>query len=56
MGLDIEQIKKEMIPQQVSDQIEYFQGGSFPVPPENQRPAYKLVVKNNPVVTVLSGS
>lgn len=56
MGLDIEQIKKQMVPQQVSDQIEYFQGGNFPVPSDDERPAYKLVVKNKTVVTVLSGS
>lgn len=56
LGFDLEEIKAQIIPPQTQKQIEHFQGGTFPVQPPNpsEQPEFKVRVKNNTVVTVLT--
>jgi len=54
LGYDLEKIKSVIVPPQTQQQIEHFGGGTFPVSSNNNLPPFKIRVRNNTVVTVLT--
>jgi len=56
LGYDLEEIKMQIVPQQSQQQIAHFGGGTFPVNghPDSGHPPFKIRVRNNTVVTVLT--
>lgn len=55
LGYDLEKIKSVIVPPQTQQQIEHFGGGTFPISNNNNNlPPFKIRVRNNTVVTVLT--
>ena len=55
LGFDLEEIKAQIVPKQTQEQANHFGGGTFPVHPSNpEHPEFKIRVRNNTVVTVLT--
>lgn len=54
LGFDIDEIKARIIPEEVQKQVDHFGGGAFPVNNQDDLPPFRIRVRNNIVVTVLT--